>query len=207
MRLRAGSGVWHSGRAAIVLAGAVVALFAFPAIGSAWTLTKSTNGVVMVPQSTDSTGTYEISIRYGYSGGENLSFSYDPTAFGSYTYTRNVLTYSHPGSVRVSGIEVPLVDGYRIQRVTLNNTTLGKEDYCFVVLHEPLDVKMSNDVTIGAMPDVALSAGSTLSVDSTLAVDPWATADLPDGWLSFVVSLGVASVGWIAGTTVVARRG
>lgn len=182
---------------------AVWAALLFPFSAGAWEVSKSSNGVVLTPSSTDSTGTYDISVRVGYKGGEKYSESYDPALYFSYNYTSSVvgtLTFTYPGTVVVRGIEVPLDDEYRIQRVTVNNVTAGKEDYCFVVVHEPLNV------AVVSQPAVVLSGSPTMTLDSTLTVDPWVTVRLPEGWPEFLVVLGVVMCGGATATWLL-RRG
>lgn len=175
-----------------------------PWTAAAWELSKSTNGVVLIPQSGDATGTYEASIRYDYKGGSEFSSMYDPTAFGSYNATKVYYQFAYPGSVRVASVEMPLVPGYRIQRVTLNNTDSAKEDYLMVVLNEPLsvavtgtasvDVTGTTPVSVTGTPTVSMAGTASVSLDasaSTLTVDPWKVAGMPDDWLLFIVTLGV----------------
>lgn len=175
-------------RAGVVLAAALAFALLVPVPALAWSLSKSTNGAVLVPTSTDSTGTYDVVIDSDYKGGFGYSASYDPTVFGSYNTHTSVGSFSWPQTVYCAGLEVPLSStGGRIQRVVLNNTTAGKADYCFVTLFEPLSVSIDNTHPI----DVDAAMTSSVSVAGTLPVSIQQVGDLPRNALTTTLVLGV----------------
>lgn len=110
-------------------------LLAAPAYG--WDAFKSTNGVVLVRESTDATISADLRVYYDYKGGSSWNGSYLPMQSASYN---SVATYPGFLGANVSTIEVPLVAaGGRVQLV-----------YCSVgpiqvpVLNEPLNVSVTS---------------------------------------------------------------
>lgn len=165
------------GRAIAALVCAVVVLLASvsPALG--WELSKSTNGVIINRQSDDSTAALAVGfIYYGYKGGEeSWSATYSPVVSTSYNHSVNIGTLFPIGSSG-DAIEIPLVEGYRLQAVMLSQSGIGQR--WFGVIKEPLLVDVQNTrlpvstvgtVCVSSMPTV--SVGTSFAVAGTLPVD------------------------------------
>lgn len=149
-------------------------MVSLPAACFAWDISKSTNGTILVPDGQESTGTIEVTVNGSYKGGDTPVGSYDPTLFSSFNTSTVLYSLTYPGSVVISGLEVPLIPSFgRVQRVVVNNTGSGKTDYCAVVIYEPLQVAVSNNLTASVS-----GTTSVRSLDGTLAVDPWSMLSL-----------------------------
>lgn len=162
---------------AFVLASLAVCSPAF-----AWEAYKSTNGVVVVRESQDTTAAADVTVYYDYKGGQSWSPSYNPVYSSSY---RQLVTFPSFMQGNVDAMEVPLVDGYRFQCVSIAGA--GGE---FPVIYEPLNVAVKS-----------FTPTATVSIPETSTVDVGSIDGLPPGFvyaaavlLVLVIGLGLGEV-------------
>lgn len=183
----------------IALAGVAFALCAGATPAFAWEPTKTSNGVVIMRGAEDTaTAILTVSVYYDYKGGSVWSSTYDPTTSASYNSSR-VFTLSGSSSIRA--LEVPLEPGYRCQNVRISQTGAVVPFANFPVLYEPLNVAVreSVPVTVSSMPSMTLDGTASVSVDSTLAVNPWETiTDSHKAAVLFLVAVFAASAGYLS---------
>lgn len=177
----------------VMLAGA----FLRPVPAAAWSLSKSTNGVVVERESSDATSNVTVSVYYDYTGGDTWTSSARAGSTSSYRASVTLGTLAGGDEAW----EIPLVKGYRCQMVMFST---GKY---FPVLNEPLAVSVDNTrpiaVDVSAIPTV--SVGSTLSVAGTQTVDVQRIGGVDSGGLTAVVGLLLLGLGVIVGKAVVPR--
>lgn len=129
----------------------------------AWTVAKSSNGLLLSRESTDSTASVGVKVYSGYRGGSSWVPAFPPKSGSSYS--------AETVSLDVYGLEVfevPLVrDGGRCQMVFVSNPSRS-----YAVLYEPLLVDVEG------MPEVSVSELPTVSVVGTVAVSKLPTASV-----------------------------
>lgn len=148
-----------------------------------WELTKSTNGCVVVRESQDTTAGADVTIYYDYKGGQSWSPSYNPVYSSSY---RQSVTFASFMQSNVDAMEVPLVEGYRFQCVSIAGA--GGE---FPVIYEPLNVAVK-------------SFTPTATVSVAGPVDVGSIDGLPSGYVYGFGLLGALMCG--AGVVLLVRR-
>lgn len=186
-------------------AGAFVALALALFFGSwspafAWDLGKSTNGVVINREPSDtSTATVVVSLYYDYKGGASWVSSYTPSYTSSYNTTRWICNID---GVDADALEVDLQPGYRCQMVQVAQGSTYRK---FAVLYEPLKVSVENTsvparltTTASVTGTVSVSAmPTTMSVSGTLPVD--IASFLGDSTSPLALRLGVLGVCFAGG--------
>lgn len=180
---------------AALVAAVVVAMGVAPWSAGAWELSKGTNGVVLMRESSDTTAAVAIDRFWNYKYGDAdwvFSSSTDrlPNSYLAYNSSANVAQIQ-AGSL-ADAIEVQLQPGYRLQmvRVKLLDTPFTSLQ-TFAVVNDALGVRVSNDVTISAMP-------STVSVDATLPVTVEGLAGIDGPGLLAGVGLVCFALGIVA---------
>lgn len=199
----------------------LLALMASPAL--AWQLSKTTNGVVIERETSDSTtNTASYTIYYDYKGvvGNTYDSAYSPRLTTSYSQnTTTMAVFDSAG--QVSSVEIPLVANYRVQLVTITGTVTGTKS--FVILSEPLKVSLPStqsvsvsnwptSTVVSSMPTMSLA--SSVSVAGTLPVSVVGTdGAVFDAGLhnteSYVIAgiAAIAVVGVVIGIPTRGRRG
>lgn len=177
---------------AVLVAVACAAILAFPLSAAAFDVTKSTNGIFINRESTDATTAATVTIYYGYRGGEtSWTTTYLPSSSGSYLYSDN---FTNIWASDTDGMEFTApAPMYRLILVRVSQS--GQSTRNYPIVNEPLNVSVTGTPTVrvASMPAVAVSAPISLdSSGTTLAVDPWRSAGLPDGWQQFLVLMCVA---------------
>lgn len=180
----------------IALGGCVVGALAFPLSAGAYSLSKSTNGLIIDRESTDSTAAVNVYLHYAYSNESAGSWLttvsvFDTTKFGS------TKTLAMVGGDLGDSIEVPLQSGYRFQLIRIsNNATIDKR---FAILNEPMEVTVENTPTVNIGTQPAVSLSSSVSVAGTMPVEVASFREIPDGFLSSAAGMGVVALGAMAG--------
>lgn len=180
----------------------VVAALVFPGSALAWDLGKSSNGVVINRESSDTnTATVVVTVFYDYKGGASWVTSFTPSYTSSYQSQKWICNVD---GTDADAIEIDLMPGYRLQMVQVAQGTTYRK---FAVINEalkvsevgtlPVPVYLSRDATVAvsAMPaTINASIGSTLPV--TLAGFAGAGSALRDlqVFLSLAASL---CAGWL----------
>lgn len=142
-------------------------IYAAPTPAHAYDVTKSTNGIFINRESTDSTAGATVTIYYGYKGGEtSWTATYAPSTGGSYLYSD---TLTNIWASDTDGMEVPTPNGYRLMLVRLSIS--GGTIRNYPIVSEPLDVTVTNThtVNVGTMPGVSLNT-TAVSIADTLPV-------------------------------------
>lgn len=173
-------------RRSLVIVAALLAVLALPAVAHGWELSKSSNGVIVSRDASDTPGYYaSVVVYYDYKGGDDYSASYSPRVATSY---RQNVTYSSIFDAfgSIDAVEIPLVPDYRVQFVSVQSSLSSTNKY-FVCLNEPIavrevdpvdSVRVSGSVsaTVTAAPPVSLetspvpvSLSPTASVLATVA--------------------------------------
>jgi len=179
--------------------------FARPATALAWNIGKSSNGVIIDRESSDSpTQTVSVYVYYDYKGGDEAWVSTLSVNTGSFNQNKLVANF---GSTE--GGEIALIPGYKLQYVHLSGPNRG-----FGVISEPLDVSVRSSVAlnvtgtvsvgnsptstiISSMPTQVVSA--VVSTDTTLPVSVSSVAGLDPDVLGFGTGLGLVCLGiWSA---------
>lgn len=148
----------------------VAAVLAAPFSAYAWDVAKSTNGVILVREVTDTTTTVNVRVYYDYKGG-GLPYA-TTSSYNSY------ITYTNALYATTDAYEVDLVEGYDRQLVEYGGRAV-------TVLHEPLDVSVVGTVPVSVSSTVPVSGSVTAAVDATLV------ADVEAGLLSIAGTLPV----------------
>lgn len=186
------------------LAGVTVAFVAAVALVAvvtpqafAWDVAKSTNGVILVREPTDTTTTVSVAVYYDHKGDAN---TYPYGATSSY---RSSFTYTNALYPSTDAYEVDLMPGYDRQLVLYGGRGT-------TVRFEPLDVTVENTIavpvrlpatqsvnaTVTDIPAIALE--SSVSVDGTLPVD-WSFGSLGTDGFTASVFLAIAGLGGVVG--------
>lgn len=138
----------------------------------AWDLSKSTNGVTINKEPSDtSTQTVTVTLFWDYKGGSSWVTSYTPSYTSSYASTKWVCNIDGNDA---DAIEIDLnPTGGRCQMVQVAQGSTYRK---FAVLNEPLRVSITPSgtlpVAVSNVPTVAVeSMPSTVSVSGTLPVD------------------------------------
>jgi hypothetical protein len=168
-----------------------LALFAVPA--SAWELSKSSNGVVVNRQSTDSSQGVNVYVYYDYKGGSYWSSGQSPSVTSSYNANDFVGLVFSTGDTGQS-IEIALKPNYRCQLVVLSQSGVGQKT--FAVLNE------IHQVSVIGTPTVAVSnqttSGTSVSIVGTVPVDVGAVGPFTSQGIGVAGLLGLAVVGFVA---------
>lgn len=186
----------------IALGGAVVAALAFPLSVGAFTVSKSTNGVVLERSSTD-TQTVRVFVYYDYKGGSNWTGSFDPFSpasynssvmFGSATNLRLINTSE------ANSIEIVPPSNYRCFLVNITDDAITYGVDRFALMGEPLRVSVQNTptVNVGTMPEVAVSSMPSVALESSVSVAgtmPVQLEAVPE-WLEALAGLATAVMGF-----------
>lgn len=182
-----------------VIASLAVALAFVCSPAYAWDAVKSSNGLVMVRESTDTTASTDIRIFYGYKGGDQWSASYPVTSWTSYASSTVFTNFLPP---EVDAIEIPLLpNGGRFQLVSSAGAGV-----LVPVIYEPLRVDVTNtslpvsgSVNTTITNDVPVTLDTTLpvSLDSTLPVAVNAIGAFDGGGLTLAIGAGLVGLGGV----------
>jgi len=149
----------------VVVLVAIAALFAISVPEAfAWDVAKSTNGVVIVREASDTTTTCEVQVFYDLKSGYT---AYGSIASYDASYTIKSALYSS-----TDAYEVELVPGYRRQLVRYGPNDSGPYR-SVAVCYEPLQVTVENTQAISVsleeslQVDVSLDSSASLNVSVT----------------------------------------
>lgn len=155
----------------------------------AWEVAKSSNGVVVMRQSDDSTATVGLSIYHGYKGGDSWSASYPVFYAASYAAATTYVNFIVDSA---DVVEVPLdpANG-RVQMVYLND---GKR---LAVLCEPMNVAVQGTVPVSVATTLPVSLDTTLgvSIGTTLPVEVVGIGAVERAELTVVLIIGGLCLG------------
>lgn len=187
-------------RASVAIALATVAFLVSVAPAIAWDLGKSTNGVTINKEPSDtSTATVVVSLYWDYKGGASWVSSYTPSYTSSYNQNRWVCNLD---GTDADAIEIDLQPGYRLQCVQVNQGSTYRK---FAVINEALKVsRVDTAASPVYLSQVASIAGtvavssqpSTVSVAGTLPVDVVGAFGVPDfGSLVRLLAVALSATG------------
>lgn len=188
----------------IALGGCVVGALAFPLCAGAYQIMKSTNGVILAMESSDTTQPVTITRYYDYKPGDSIwstsTSGYDqPLSHNAYNKSRPVAVFD-AGAYSGDTIELDLEPGYRLQliRVALTSSPYTRMA-SFALINDPVQVTVQNTPTVNIGTQPAVSLSSSVSVAGTMPVEVTSFREIPDGFLSSAAGMGVVALGAMAG--------
>lgn len=190
---------------AVIVASVTVAAFAFPVSAQAFTLSKSTNGVIL-QRSAENTGSVRVYVYYDYKGSEAATAvwdaSYDPFTVSSYErwYWSTGNSYMvMNASAQADTIEIPRPGAqYRFWFINIvTNEYAPVAIDRFALVNEPLDVTISNSPTVSVSDLPPISLSSSVSVAGTMPVEvagigPFDSSALQVLGVAFMLVVGAA---------------
>lgn len=181
----------------IALGGAVVAALALPGVASAYQVIKSTNGVILAMESSDTTQPVTITRYYDYKPGDSQwstsTSGFDqPLSHNAYNKNRAIAVFD-AGAYSGDTIELDLEPGYRLQliRVALTNSPFTRVA-SFALINDPMQVAVENTPTVNIGTQPAVSLSSSVSVAGTMPVDIQAVPE----WFEGLAGLAAAVMGF-----------
>jgi len=168
-----------AGRAIVAIV-AAVALFAIAVPSAfAWDVAKSTNGVVIIREASDTTTTCEIRHYWDYKGS-----AYSPASSASYNASQSI---SNAIYASTDVFEVELKEGFRRQFVLVGNGSTFRGS---TVIYEPLMVTVENTVAVSGLPTASMTG--TVSVEGTQTVELVSFGEsIKHFWMLGLLALGV----------------
>lgn len=180
-------------RAVVVLCLGITAALVVVSPAFAWSVNKSTNGIVIEREASDlASTTVSISRYWDYKGGENWDTAKNP-ASGTQYNSSEVLFAS---ATIFEAFEVPYRPDYgRLQMITVAQT--GQPGRLFMLVMEPMKVSLpaNQSVAISTMPSVAVSIETSTGAALPVVINRWN----PDDPLIYGVLAVVGLMGTVVG--------